>query len=179
MIIDPTKTGQTTLATAQTARASKAPSGSSFSTALASATTKATASSSSAVNNVSTSTKVPKGEKTEHVNGHSYDEVTAGPRDGMFINRSGNKRDAQAFALVKRDGREFHIYGTGKNRVIVEVKHKATTRRPAPPTHPDADRQLDERLHGLRADDPSRRRRTPPAPRRPRGLDAPRRAPAR
>ena len=73
-----------------------------FSTALADATTKATASSSSA-NNVSTSTKVPKGEKTEHVSGHSYDEVIAGPRDGMFINRSGNRRDGQAFAMVKRD----------------------------------------------------------------------------
>jgi hypothetical protein len=122
MIIDPTKTGQT-LAAAQTARASTAKTGSLFSTALADASTKATASSSSA-SNVSTSTKVPKGEKSEHVKGHSYDEVTAGPRDGMFINRSGNKRDGQAFAMVKRDGREFHVYGTGKNRVIVEVKHK-------------------------------------------------------
>ena len=122
MIIDSTKTGQT-LATAQTARASTAKTASLFSTALADASTKATASSSSA-NNVSTSTKVPKGEKSEKVAGHAYDEVTAGPRDGMFINRSGNKRDGQAFAMVKRDGREFHVYGTGKNRVIVEVKHK-------------------------------------------------------
>jgi hypothetical protein len=125
MIVDPTKTGQATLATAQIARASTAPTASLFSTALASATTKATASpDTSSASNVSTSTKVPKGEKSEHVSGHSYDEVTAGPRDGMFINRSGNKRDGQAFALVKRDGREFHVYGTGKNRVIVEVKHK-------------------------------------------------------
>jgi hypothetical protein len=128
MIIDSTKTGQTTLADAHVPRASKAASGSSFSTALASATTKATASSdTSSVNNVTTSTKVPKGEKSQHVEGHSYDEVTAGPRDGMFINHSGNKREGQAFALVKRDGREFHVYGTGKNRVIVEVKHKPTT----------------------------------------------------
>ena len=124
MIIDPTKTGQTTLATAQAARAPKAQPASLFSTALASATTKAKASSSSSAGNVSTSTKVPKGEKSEKVDGHAYDQVTAGPRDGMFINRSGNKRDGQAFAMVKRDGREFHVYGTGKNRMIVEVKHK-------------------------------------------------------
>ena len=138
MIIDSTKTAQASLATAQTARASTAKTGSLFSTALADATTKATASSSSA-NNVSTSTKVPKGEKTEHVKGHAYDEVTAGPRDGMFINRSGNKRDGQAFAMVKRDGREFHVYGTGKNRVIVEVKHKkdATQTTPNAPTTTD------------------------------------------
>ena len=134
MIIDPTKTGQTTLATAQVARASKAPSASLFATALASATTKATASSDSVANNVSTSTKVPKGEKSEHVEGHSYDEVIAGPRDGMFINRSGNKRDGQAFAMVKRDGREFHVYGTGKNRVIVEVKHKKDDDKTDTPT---------------------------------------------
>ena len=136
MIIDPTKTGQTTLATAQVARASKAPSASQFATALASATTKATASSDSVASNVSTSTKVPKGEKSEHVEGHSYDEVIAGPRDGMFINRSGNKRDGQAFALVKRDGREFHVYGTGKNRVIVEVKHKKADDTPTTPNTP-------------------------------------------
>jgi hypothetical protein len=123
MIIDPTKTGQPALATAQTTQGSKASKASLFSTALASATTKATTSSdTSSANNVSTSTKVPKGEKSEHVKGHAYDEVTAGPRDGMFINRSGNKRDGQAFAMVKRDGREFHVYGAGKNRVIVEVK---------------------------------------------------------
>jgi hypothetical protein len=134
MIIDPTKSGQTTPAASHVARSSKAPSGSSFSTALASASTKATASSASAVHNVGTSTKVPKGEKTEHVSGHSYDEVIAGPRDGMFVNRSGNKRDGQAFAMVKRDGREFHVYGTGKNRVIVEVKHKKADDTPATPT---------------------------------------------
>ena len=79
---------------------------------------------------MSTSTKVPKGEKSEPVKGHSYSEVTAGPRNGMFVNTSGNKRDGQAFALVKRDGREFHVYGTGKNRVIVEVKHKDKTQEP-------------------------------------------------
>jgi hypothetical protein len=133
MIIDSTKSGQTTPATGQTARASTAPRSSLFSSALADATTKATASSSSP-RNVSTSTKVPKGEKSEHVSGHSYDEVTAGPRDGMFLNRSGNKRDGQAFAMVKRDGREFHVYGTGKNRVIVEVKHKKADDTPATPT---------------------------------------------
>jgi len=132
MIIDSTKTGQA-LATAQIARASTPKNASLFSTALADASTKATASSSSA-SNVSTSTKVPKGEKSEKVAGHAYDEVTAGPRDGMFINRSGNKRDGQAFAMVKRDGREFHVYGTGKNRVIVEVKHKKADDTPDTPT---------------------------------------------
>jgi hypothetical protein len=133
MQVDPTLTSQKTTHAASTHSAARATAGTAslFSTALAKAstkaTTKATASSdTSSAQNVSTSTKVPKGEKSEHVKGHSYDEVTAGPRDGMFINRSGNKRDGQAFARVLRDGREFHVYGTGKHRLIVEVKKKDT-----------------------------------------------------
>jgi hypothetical protein len=102
-----------------------------FSTHLAAASTKATASSDTSSTSGSTSTKTPKGEKTEAVKGHSYSEVIAGPRNGMFINNSGNARDGQAFARVRRDGREFHIYGSGKNRVIVEVKHKDKTQAPA------------------------------------------------
>ena len=42
----------------------------------------------------------------------------------MYINTSGNKRDGQAFVLVKRDGKEFHIYGSGKDRVVVCLKRK-------------------------------------------------------
>jgi hypothetical protein len=70
--------------------------------------------------------KEPKGEKTEAVAGHSdYRDITAGPRDGMYLNTSGNKRDGMAFVLVKRHGIEYHIYGTGKNRQVIEVKpHK-------------------------------------------------------
>jgi hypothetical protein len=129
MLVDPSQSGQTaTLASTQAARRPKAANATLFSTALAQASTKATSSSdASSAQNVSTSTKVPKGEKSEPVQGHRYSEVTAGPRDGMYINTSGNKRDGMAFALVKRDGREFHVYGTGKNRVIVEVKHKEKT----------------------------------------------------
>jgi hypothetical protein len=70
------------------------------------------------------SKKVPKGEKTTPVEGHAYADVTAGPRNGMFINTSGNKRDGQAFVLVKRDGKEFHIYGSGKDRLVVCLKRK-------------------------------------------------------
>lgn len=109
-----------TAKTASTQAASRAMASSSslFSTQLAAASSSA-------------STKAPKNEKTEAVKDHSYSEVVAGPRNGMFINHSGNAREGQAFARVRRDGREFHIYGSGKNRVIVEVKHKDTTQTPA------------------------------------------------
>ena len=133
MLVDPTLTGQKTTHAASTHSAARATAANAslFSTALAKASTKAaTSSDTSSAQNVSTSTKVPKGEKSEHVKGHAYDEVTAGPRDGMFINRSGNKRDGQAFARVIRDGREFHIYGTGKNRVIVMLKQQDKTQTP-------------------------------------------------
>lgn len=65
----------------------------------------------------------PKTEKTEDVAGHAYDEIVAGPRNGMMLNQSGNARHGRAFVLVERDGRSFHIYGSGKDRKIFEVGH--------------------------------------------------------
>ena len=42
----------------------------------------------------------------------------------MYLNTSGNKRDGQAFVLVRRDGKESHIYGSGKDRRVVCLKRK-------------------------------------------------------
>jgi hypothetical protein len=42
----------------------------------------------------------------------------------MFINNTGGKRDGEAFLIVKRHGREFHIYGTGADRAVYEVGRK-------------------------------------------------------
>jgi hypothetical protein len=66
----------------------------------------------------------PKGERTQAVAGHSYKEIVSGPRNGMFINNTGNRRDGEAFLIVKRHGREFHIYGTGADRSVYEVGRK-------------------------------------------------------
>jgi len=66
----------------------------------------------------------PKGERTQAVKGHSYKEIVSGPRNGMFINNTGGKRDGEAFVIVKRHGREFHIYGTGADRAVYEVGRK-------------------------------------------------------
>ena len=63
----------------------------------------------------------PKGERTQAVKGHSYKEIVSGPRNGMFINNTGNRRDGEAFLIVKRHGREFHIYGSGEDRSVYEV----------------------------------------------------------
>jgi hypothetical protein len=58
-------------------------------------------------------------ETTKPVAGQAYAEILTGPRAGLFLNTSGNSRDGEAFILVKHDGREDHIYGTGKDRKVV------------------------------------------------------------
>ena len=56
----------------------------------------------------------PKGETTRKVDRKDYVEVTTGPRNGMFINKSGNDRDGEAFVLASRPDRDLHVYGTGR-----------------------------------------------------------------
>jgi hypothetical protein len=63
--------------------------------------------------------KLRKGEEVEQVEGHAYVEVTSGAREGMYINTSGNVRNGEAFVLVRKNGKEYHIYGTGKDRLVV------------------------------------------------------------
>ena len=92
-----------------------------FSGALAHASSKSSA---NTPDSVLDARKAPKGEKSKAVEGHAYADITAGPRNGMYLNTSGNKRDGQAFVLVKRDGKEFHIYGSGKDRLVVCLKRK-------------------------------------------------------
>jgi hypothetical protein len=75
----------------------------------------------------STSNAAPKGERTQKVTGHNYVEIVSGPRNGMFINNTGGKRDGEAFLIVKRHGREFHVYGTGEDRTVYEVGRKRET----------------------------------------------------
>jgi hypothetical protein len=69
-----------------------------------------------------TSDKAATAEKSKHVSGRGYADILNGTRSGMYLNTSGNKRDGDAFVLVKRDDREYHIYGTGKDREIFSVK---------------------------------------------------------
>jgi hypothetical protein len=58
-------------------------------------------------------------ETTQAVAGRLYSEILTGARAGMYVNTSGNARAGEAFVLVKHDGREDHVYGTGKDRVVV------------------------------------------------------------
>jgi hypothetical protein len=66
--------------------------------------------------------KLRKGEKIEPVEGHAYAEITSGPREGMYVNTSGNRRHGEAFVLVNKLGVEYHIYGSGADREVVALK---------------------------------------------------------
>lgn len=80
-----------------------------------------------------------KGEEMQAVEGHAYAEITKGARAGMFINTSGNVRHGQAFTVAHRDGKEYHIYGTGKDRLVVgfHVPKADGSDTKAPETKPD------------------------------------------
>ena len=92
------------------------------------------------VNQHKDATRKPgKGETWEPVKGHAdYADILDGPRNGMYVNLSPGPRRGMAFQIVKRSGKEFHVYGEGKNRVEVQVKIQkqpaATPTTPATPT---------------------------------------------
>ncbi len=73
----------------------------------------------------SSTAKAPADETTKPVTGRAYADILTGSRSGLYLNTSGNVRDGQTFALVKREGREFHIYGTGKDRQIIGLRKPA------------------------------------------------------
>jgi hypothetical protein len=67
-----------------------------------------------------------KGEKLAKVDGHEFARIKGGTRDDMCVNLSGNARSGQAFDLIWRNGRQFHVYGGhGADHQVVEVGRKA------------------------------------------------------
>src|SRR3954453_8615569 len=69
-----------------------------------------------------------KGEKLTTVDGHEFARIKGGTRDDMCINLSGNERSGEAFDLIWRNGRQFHVYGgQGADHKVVEVGHKPAT----------------------------------------------------
>jgi hypothetical protein len=66
------------------------------------------------------------GETLSKVDGHEFGRIKGGTRDDMCVNLSGNNRSGQAFDLIWRDGRQFHVYGgKGADHKVVEVGQKA------------------------------------------------------
>jgi hypothetical protein len=89
---------------------------------------------STSTGSTTTTEKAPASEKTKPIDGRAYADITSGPRKDLYLNTSGNARDGKTFVLVKKDDREYHIYGTGKNREVFMVKDPtAKTADPAAP----------------------------------------------
>lgn len=98
--------------------------GASFAGALAEASTATKAAKTKLVHHENGDYRAPRKERTTPVEGHQYADILSGPRNGMYVNTSGNKRHGQAFVLVERDGKRYHIYGEGKDRLVVCLKPK-------------------------------------------------------
>jgi hypothetical protein len=125
MKVIPTQNGDVAVAQAADFSSADKTQTASFKAALAQASPTGGTTAGTDVSTPSTSEDLPqgvklrKGETIKHVEGHAYSEITAGDREGMFINTSGNVRNGQAFVLVRKHGKEYHIYGTGKDRLVV------------------------------------------------------------
>ena len=67
-----------------------------------------------------------RGERWAPVAGHNnYADILEGPRNGLYVNISGGIRDGMAFQIVKKGDKVFHVYGTGKDKQMIEVSsHK-------------------------------------------------------
>lgn len=85
----------------------------------------------SASTSASSSTKAaarPENEQTKKISGHPYARIENGADKGLFLNQlASSPRLGSAFRMVERDDRVFHVYGTGKDRTVVEVKAKTAT----------------------------------------------------
>ncbi len=69
----------------------------------------------------------PDGEQTKKVSGHPFARIVNGDDRGLYLNQlAGSPRLGKTFKLLERADHVFHVYGTGKDRVIVEVKAKTT-----------------------------------------------------
>jgi hypothetical protein len=68
-------------------------------------------------------TKPPKNETWAPVSGtSSYADILTGSRNGWYVNISqGSSREGETFHIVKRGGKEYHVYGAGDDAVMVEV----------------------------------------------------------
>jgi hypothetical protein len=71
-----------------------------------------------------------KGEKWEHVAGANYADIIGGARNGLYVNISGGVRDGMAFQIVKKGGKWWHVYGTGKDRQWIPSDGPKKTKTP-------------------------------------------------
>jgi len=67
----------------------------------------------------------PDGEQTKRVAGHPFARIENGHDKGLYLNLAdGNPRQGAAFRLVEHGDQVFHVYGTGKDKVIIGMTPK-------------------------------------------------------
>jgi len=76
----------------------------------------------------------PDGEQTKKIAGHPYALIKNGADKGKFVNQlAGQSRQGSVFEMVERDERVFHVYGAGKDKVVVEIKAQNKDDSASPP----------------------------------------------
>jgi hypothetical protein len=94
---------------------------------------------------------IPRNEVWEPVEGHNFRaDILNGPRNGWFVNISGGVRHGQAFHIVERNGKTFHVYGTGDDKLWVEIR-----KRPEPSDAIDTSTDVTDATDGATADPPA------------------------
>jgi hypothetical protein len=67
----------------------------------------------------------PDGEQTRKVAGHPFARIINGDDKGLYLNQvAGSPRQGAVFRLVERDGHVFHVYGEGKDKLIIGLDKK-------------------------------------------------------
>lgn len=92
------------------------------------------ASSADKTSDKSATSKAPANETVKQVEGRAYADILTGSRNGLYLNTSTNARSGQVFSLVMKEGREYHIYGTGKDRQVIGLRPKPETTDETPST---------------------------------------------
>lgn len=106
--------------------------GASFAATLASAQSTAGSSSQQGTSSggLQTDLKPPKGETWAPVPGHTdYADILSGPRNGFYVSLTG-PRKGQAFVVVHKHGKTFHVYGEGAHKKWVAVRPNPSDLKP-------------------------------------------------
>jgi uncharacterized membrane protein YgcG len=116
--VDPTTTSATTASPAPAAD----PSGKSFADLHTAAVSREKVAGAGASAKIVT----PDGETWAPVKGDArFARIISGPRAGQYINLSRGERRGQAFTIEKRDGKTFHVYGSGSSEQSIEASKDA------------------------------------------------------
>jgi len=130
--------------------------GASFAQALASASqSSGDAQTGTITGGLQTDLKPPRGETWGPVDGHSdYADILGGPRNGFFVALTG-PRKGEAFVIVQKHDKTYHVYGSGKHKHAVRVQphpadfkpHRGETWKPVEKHHDF------KKIHGGKRDD--------------------------